>query len=111
VSNFFIFASLRSETLQISWDYPFIIYIIINYNLSSTEQFNQFCEILTNINFELQQHNSDMYLMGDFNLDVLKYQSCNLSKTYIDLLFLLGLLQVITKPTRCKPNSASLIDH
>jgi hypothetical protein len=49
--------------------------------------------------------------MVDFNLDVLKYQSCNLSRTYIDLLFSLGLLQVITKPTRCKPNSATLIDH
>jgi hypothetical protein len=47
--------------------------------------------------------------MGDFNLDVLKYQSCNMSKTFIDLLF--GLLQIITKPTRCKPNSATLIDH
>jgi hypothetical protein len=81
------------------------------YNLSPTEQFNQFCEILTNINFELQQFNSDLYLMGDFNIDVLKYQSCNLSKTYVDLLFSLGLLQVITKPTRCKPNSATLIDH
>jgi hypothetical protein len=81
------------------------------FNLSSTDQFNQFCEILTNINFELQQLNSDLYLMGDFNLDVLKYQNCNLSKTYIDLLFSLGLLQVVTKPTRCKPNSATLIDH
>jgi hypothetical protein len=30
---------------------------------------------------------------------------------YVDLLFSFGLLQVITKPTRCTQNSATLIDH
>jgi hypothetical protein len=80
-------------------------------NLSANDQFNQFCEILTNINFELQKLNSDLYLLGDFNIDVLKYSSCYKAKTYIDLLFSLGLIQVITKPTRCKPTSATLIDH
>jgi Endonuclease/Exonuclease/phosphatase family len=80
-------------------------------NLSPNEQFNQFCEILTNINFELQKLNCEIYLLGDFNIDVLKYNSCNKANTYIDLLFSLGLIQVITKPTRCKPTSATLIDH
>ncbi len=30
---------------------------------------------------------------------------------YVDLLFSLGLLQIITRPTRCSANSATLIDH
>jgi hypothetical protein len=30
---------------------------------------------------------------------------------YVDLLFSFGLLQVITKPTRCTQNSATWIDH
>jgi hypothetical protein len=80
-------------------------------NLNQNEQFNQFCEILTNINFELQKLNCEIYLLGDFNIDVLKYNSYNKASTYIDLLFSLGLIQVITKPTRCKPTSATLIDH
>ena len=34
-----------------------------------------------------------------------------MASEYIDLLFSYGLLQTITKPTRCTANSATLIDH
>jgi Reverse transcriptase (RNA-dependent DNA polymerase) len=84
--------------------------LLVN-NLSANDQFNQFCEILSNINFELQKLNLETYFLGDFNIDVLKYNSCNNANTYVDLLFSLGLIQIITKPTRCTPHSATLIDH
>ncbi len=49
--------------------------------------------------------------MGDFNIDILKYNTNVRVTDYVDLLFGCGLLQVITKPTRCTDNSATLIDH
>ena len=51
------------------------------------------------------------FLVGDFNIDVLKYNSCNYASEYIDLLFSHGFIQVVTKPTRCSHESATLIDH
>jgi hypothetical protein len=41
----------------------------------------------------------------------LKYKSCSFATNFVDLLFSLGLIQVITKPTRCTDHSATLIDH
>jgi exonuclease III len=81
------------------------------YNLSPNDQFQQFCEILSNINNEIQKTNQTAYLMGDFNVDVLKYKNCNFASTLIDLLFSLGLIQIVSKPTRCTDYSATLIDH
>ena len=52
-----------------------------------------------------------MIIVGDFNLNALKYNLVNQVTEYIDLLFSFGFLQLIMKPTRCTPHSASLIDH
>jgi endonuclease/exonuclease/phosphatase family metal-dependent hydrolase len=81
------------------------------YNLSPSEQFQQFCDILLNINNEIQKTNSIAYLMEDFNVDVLKYKNCNFASSLIDLFFSLGHIQVVSKPTRCTDYSATLIDH
>jgi calcineurin-like phosphoesterase family protein len=81
------------------------------YNLSPNEQYQQFCEILTNVNNEIKKTNLTAYLMGDFNVDVLKYKSCSYASNLIDLLFSLGLIQIVNKPTRCTDHSATLIDH
>jgi calcineurin-like phosphoesterase family protein len=81
------------------------------YNLSPNEQYQQFCEILTNVNNEIQKTNLTAYLMGDFNVDVLKYKSCSYASSLIDLLFSLGFIQTVNRPTRCTDHSATLIDH
>ncbi len=49
--------------------------------------------------------------MGDFNINVLLYNQCELVTNYIDTMFSHGLLQIISRPTRCTPNSATIIDH
>jgi hypothetical protein len=49
--------------------------------------------------------------VGDFNIDILKYNQNTRATDIVDLLFSFGLLQILTKPTRCTDNSASLIDH
>jgi exonuclease III len=81
------------------------------YNLTPNEQFQQFCEILANVNNEIEKTNLTAYLMGDFNVDVLKYKTCSYASGLIDLLFSLGLIQIVNKPTRCTDYSATLIDH
>ncbi len=80
-------------------------------NLTPQAQFDQFLEIYANIANSLIELKTDFYICGDTNIDLIKLQTCKFSMDYIDLLFSLGLIQIVTKPTRCKPNSATLIDH
>jgi hypothetical protein len=79
--------------------------------LSSTFLYNNFMEIFSNIISNLLDDQIDFYLVGDFNIDILKINENVRASDYINLLFSFGLLQILTKPTRCSDNSASLIDH
>ena len=49
--------------------------------------------------------------MGDMNLDLLKFESHGPTSDYLDLMMSHSLLPMITRPTRIKHSSASLIDH
>ena len=49
---------------------------------------------------------ADVLILGDFNIDMLKPQSC-----WDSTLDLFGLAQLITSPTRTTPTSTSLIHH
>jgi hypothetical protein len=79
--------------------------------LSQADQFEQFLELFTNLISDLQNCYNDLYILGDLNIDVLKYDSYQPAQDYVDLLFSYGLLQVITKPTRYANSTATLIDH
>ena len=68
-------------------------------------------ELLANLLNVVTSNYEEIYLFGDFNIDILKYNNCKMASEYIDLLFSYGLLQTITKPTRCTANSATLMDH
>jgi hypothetical protein len=74
-------------------------------NLSQTEQFSQSMELL------ISSSNNNVHILGDLNINILKYSSLNVATEYIDFLFFFGCLQVITWPTRCNPTCATLIDH
>ena len=50
-------------------------------------------------------------IMGDFNIDLLKYNSHEKTNDYVDNLFTQGFMPLITKPTRVTSTSATLIDH
>ena len=78
--------------------------------LSPADLFQQFIELFSNFCSTLIS-TGNIYLLGDINLDLLKYSKCSQVSTYVDLLFSFGLLQIITKPTRCTSKSATLIDH
>ncbi len=79
--------------------------------LTQSEQTNNFFEIFANTLEQLNTKNTPVYLFGDFNLDILTFDSNPLVNDYINLLFSHGFLQIITKPTRCTSSSGTLIDH
>ena len=53
----------------------------------------------------------DMYIMGDLNIGLLKYHSHLQTEGYLDMIYSLDLLPVVTKPTRITNHTATLIDH
>ena len=79
--------------------------------LPSSEQFLQFFDLLTNLLDDFSNLNTQVMLMGDLNLDALKYGIIKNVTEYIDLLFSYGFLQLVLKPTRCTLHSATVIDH
>ena len=49
--------------------------------------------------------------MGDFNIDLLKFQTNDKTNDLINCMITTGFLPVITKPSRITDHSATLIDH
>lgn len=50
-------------------------------------------------------------IMGDLNIDLLKYNLHDKTTAYVDNIFSRGFVPLISKPTRVTTSSASLIDH
>ena len=57
------------------------------------------------------QERKDIYLMGDFNVNLLNYDSDGKVKDFIDFLTSFGLFALITKPTRITSSTSTLIDN
>ena len=59
----------------------------------------------------MSNENKTCYLMGDFNIDLLKEEVCRPIRDYFNLLFSHSFLPKIVKPTRITPTTATLIDN
>jgi exonuclease III len=79
--------------------------------LTQTSVFDVFMETFSNLLSSLSDSKTNFFIVGDFNLDVVNYSSNIRVSDYVDLLFSYGVLQIVTKPTRCTSNSATIIDH
>lgn len=53
----------------------------------------------------------EIFVVGDMNLDLLNYQSHAPTANYLDTMISNAMIPLITKPTRIKHGSATLIDH
>ena len=80
------------------------------HGLTFTQQFNQFSETLSNLLADLGEKYEHVFVYGDFNLNVLDLSNKFISE-YVENVFSFGFLQLATKPTRIRDNSATLIDH
>ena len=59
----------------------------------------------------ISKENKEIHIMGDMNIDLLKYSQHSKTGTYLENTFTQGFLPLITKPTRISSHSATLIDH
>jgi hypothetical protein len=60
---------------------------------------------------KIDKENKICYLMGDFNIDLLKSESCDYANRFIEQLFTSYFVPLITKPTRITEHTATIIDN
>jgi len=59
----------------------------------------------------INKENKVSYVMGDFNIDLLKDDSHSPTHNYLDFIYSMSLIPTIYKPTRITENTATLIDN
>ena len=75
---------------------------------SSVDVFNKrMCDILNVVTKEKKI----CYLIGDLNIDLLKYEEHRPTSDFVDILYANNMFPLILKPTRVTDKSATLIDH
>ena len=70
-----------------------------------------FRELLRLKLYHLNNCGYEVYITGDINIDFYKCYSDTFTSEYLDMLFDLGYMPLITKATRITDHSATLIDH
>ena len=76
-------------------------------NTDFEECYKSFSEILTKVSLEKRP----TYLLGDFNIDLLKYGNEPGAQKFLNLLLSNGFYSRIDRPTRLTDTSATLIDQ
>ena len=66
---------------------------------------------LADITARINNENKESYIIGDFNIDLLKFQRYDKTKYFSESMLTTGCLPVITKPTTITEHSATLLDH
>jgi len=88
-----------------------IIGVIYRPNTEPRADMDIFSSTLFDIMDLINIENKLCVIMGDMNIDLLKFKSHSKTSDYLDNIFNHGFLPVITKPTRISTTSATLIDH
>ena len=70
-----------------------------------------FNEKLNDIINKIRMENKICYLLGDYNINILKYSSHVHTAQFVDMMSSSGFLPLITRPTRVTATSATLIDN
>lgn len=81
------------------------------YRQPNNENFPEFKRLLKLWLDTWDKRSNDIIITGDFNLDLIKYETHPPTAEYLDLVMSHRLIPNITKPTRIKHASATLIDH
>ena len=72
---------------------------------------NMFIEHVRQIMSNIKPENKYVYVMGDFNLNLLNVDKHKLTADFIEFMYSFLFLPLINKPTRIKSNTATLIDN
>ena len=82
---------------------------IYKYHGLTTQDFN--FDLLQPLIDKLATENKNIVFLGDFNVDLLHYESNNPTREFLDLMFSASLTPQITVPTRLTVRSKTLIDN
>ena len=88
-----------------------VVGVIYRPNTPPKADIDVFMHTLNDIVDLINTENKQCLIMGDMNVDLLKYQNHAKTNQYTDSLFSNGLVPLITIPTRVSRSSATLIDH
>ena len=88
-----------------------ILGVIYRPNTQPRADIDVFTTKLADITAKINNENIESYIMGDFNIDLLKFQKHDQTKYFIESMLTTGYLPVITKPTRITDHSATLLDY
>ena len=72
---------------------------------------DSFLEALSNVLSKVQTEQKESFIMGDYNMDLLKNKSNKQVSNFIDTFLSYSFLPLINKPTRITSSSATLIDN
>ena len=72
---------------------------------------NDFSKYINKCLIKLNKENKDVYIAGDFNIDLLKYETNTNNREFYNLMTSNGFLPLIIQPTRITETTKSLIDN
>ena len=72
---------------------------------------NEFHSEMESIMKQFNDNKKQVFILGDINIDLLKYNIHTPTEDYVDMVFSNNFLPLITKPTRITDHSKTLIDH
>lgn len=81
------------------------------YRSPSFNSQNEFITCMDHLLSSVSSENKELVIVGDVNIDLLKYKQHIKTNEYLDMLLCNGLLPAITLPTRVTHACATLIDH
>ena len=94
---------------QVSSNKNMIIGLIYKPPNTNMSDFNElFGDLLMN---KIKSENKDLYIMGDFNINLLKSDEHRLTSEFLEILFSHTMFPLIVKPTRVQKTTATLIDN
>ena len=86
--------------------------IIGNVYRSPSSKPCKFNELLETVLHNISRHNNKhILILGDFNVDLIKYDKDISGQDLVELTTNHGFIQIISRPTRVTDHSATLIDH
>ena len=97
--------------IQINERKTIIVGVVYRPNTQPRADIDIFMQKIIEIQSIIKEENKISYLMGDFNIDLLKVNTHAKTNEFVNYVISQGFLPTITRPTRITPHSATLIDH
>ena len=88
-----------------------LIGVIYRPNSQPKADIDIFSSTISDIMNKINNEDKICAIMGDMNIDLLKFESHPKTSEYLDTIYSNGFFPVINKPTRLSTTSATLIDH